>query len=338
MADSPPVIYLLHGEDEFGIAQFVAELKARLGDPSLAEMNTTMLDGRSLSFDELVTATSAVPFLAPRRLVVLYHPLARFSNEPARGKFLEHLGRIPPSTALVLVEHRPLTDESLRKKNKIHWLEEWAQKEGGGRVYVRSFGMLAGGAMAEWIQKRALELGGKFTYPAASLLASLVGSDVRLADQEIHKLLAYTNSSRPVEAEDVDLLTPSAGMGNIFALVDALGNRNGQQATRMFHHLLEEKDVSSIFGMVVRQFRLLLLAREILESGGDEVEIADQLRGEAFRVQPFLAKKLASQARRFSLPVLESIYRRLLEMDVASKSGEIEAGLAIDTLIAELTA
>jgi DNA polymerase III subunit delta len=335
---SPPVIYLLHGEDEFGIAQFVAELKARLGDPSLADMNTTVLDGRSASFNELVTATSAVPFLAPRRLVVLTYPLARFSNEPARGKFLEHLERIPPSTALVLVEHRPLTDEALRKKKKIHWLEEWAQKAGGGRVYLRSFSILAGGAMAEWIQKRAVELGGKFTYPAASLLASLVGSDVRMADQEIQKLLAYTNFSRPVEAEDVDLLTPSTGMGNIFTLVDALGNRNGQQALKMFHHLLAEQDVLQIFGMVVRQFRLLLLAREVLESGGDVADITNQLGGEAFRVQPFLAKKLASQARKFSLPALESIYRRLLEMDVASKSGEMEAGLAIDTLIAELTA
>ena len=333
MTVSPPVIYLLHGEDEFAIAQFVAELKARLGDPSLAEMNTSTLDGRSASFNELVTATSAVPFLAPRRLVVLTHPLARFSNDPARGKFLEHLEKIPDSTALVLIEHRPLTDDASRKKKKIHWLEEWALKAGGGRILMRSFNVPVGGAMVDWIQKRAVEAGGKFTYQAAGLLASLVGSDVRLADQEIQKLLAYTNLSRSVEAEDVDLLTPSAGVGNIFALVDALGNRNGQQAVKMFHHLLAEQEVLSIFGMVVRQFRLLLLAKEILEDWGGEREIARLLK-----VQPFVAQKLAGQARKFTLPTLESIYRRLLEMDAANKSGEMEASLALDTLIADLTA
>jgi DNA polymerase-3 subunit delta len=333
VTNSPPVIYLLHGEDEFGIAQFVAELKAKLGDPSLAEMNTTVLDGRSCSFNELVTATQAMPFLAHRRLVVLKHPLARFSNEPARRKFLEHLDRIPASTALVLIEYRLLTDEAARKKKKIHWLEKWAMDAGKERVLLRTFGNLTGGEMADWIQKRAATTGVKFSYPAASLLASLVGSDVRMADHEIQKLLAYTNGSRPVEAEDVDLLTPSAGVGNIFSLVDALGNRNGQQAMKMFHHLLAEQDALQIFGMIVRQFRLLLLAREILDDGGNVDEIAYQLK-----VQPFLAQKLAVQARRFSLPGLETIYRLLSEIDVASKSGEIEASLAIDTLIADLTA
>jgi DNA polymerase-3 subunit delta len=333
VTSNPPVIYLLHGEDEFGIAQFVAELKAKLGDPSLAEMNTTVLDGRSASFNELVTATQALPFLAPRRLVVLTHPLARYSNEPARGKFLEHLAGVPISTALALVEYRSLTDEVLRRKNKIHWLEEWALLAPKGRVLLRSFGNLSGGAMTDWIQKRAVEAGGKFSHQAASLLASQVGSDVRMADQEVQKLLAYTNRSRPVEAEDVDLLTPSAGEGNIFSLVDALGNRNGQQAMKMFHQLLADQDVYSIFGMVVRQFRLLLLAREILEAGGNEAEV-----GRLLKVQPFLAGKLVGQARKFSLPALETIYHKLLEMDAASKSGEMEAGLAIDALIADLTA
>jgi DNA polymerase-3 subunit delta len=313
------------------------ELKARLGDPSLAEMNTTVLDGRTASFDELVTATQAIPFLTSRRLVVLNHPLARISNEPAKRKFLEHMEKIPASTALVLVEHRTLTDEAARKKKKIHWLEEWALKAGKERVLIRSFGNLSGGAMVDWILKRAAGSGGKFTYPAASLLASLVGSDSLTADQEIQKLLEYTNRSRPVEPEDIDLLTPSAGAGNIFALVDALGNRNGQGAMKMFHRLLDEQDVISIFGMVARQFRLLLLTKEILDDGGNETEIANRLRGEAFKVQPFMVPKLVTQARKFSLSALENIYRRLLEMDAANKSGEMEASLAIDTLIAELT-
>jgi DNA polymerase III subunit delta len=333
MADNPPVVYLLHGEDELAIAQFVADLKARLGDPSLAEMNTTTLDGRSCSFDDLVTSARAVPFLAPRRLVVLTHPLARFSNEPARTKFLGLLDKIPGSTALVLVEYSPLSDDASRKKKKLNWLEEWALNAGSARVFVRSFSVPAGGAMVAWIQKQALASGGKFSNQAAGLLASLVGGDIRLADQEIQKLLAYTNLVRPVEEEDVDLLTPSGGVGNIFAMVDALGNRNGQQAMKMFHNLLAGQDVLSIFGMVVRQFRLLLLTKEIMENGGGENEVARLLK-----VPSFVAGKLVLQARKFSLISLEAIYRRLLEIDADFKSGEVEAGLALDSLIADLTA
>jgi DNA polymerase-3 subunit delta len=331
MTNNPPVVYLLHGEDEFAIARFVAELKARLGDPSLAEMNTARLDGRATSFDELATAVYAMPFLAPRRLVLLYHPLARFANEPARQKFLDLLSRVPASTALVLVEHRSLTDEAARKKGQLHWLEKWAS-EAGERVYLRAFSIPTGAAMADWIRRRARELDGQFAPQAAGLLASLVGGDARLADQEIQKLLVYVNFSRPVEADDVDLLTAYAGEGDIFALVDALGNRNGQQAIGMLHRLLAERDVSLIFGMVVRQFRLLLQAREILDGQGNEGDVARVLK-----VYPFVARKVTDQARRFSLPALETVYRRLLEIDVAAKSSEMEADLGMDTLIARLT-
>jgi DNA polymerase-3 subunit delta len=331
MEKSPPVVYLLHGEDEFAIAQFVAELKARLGDPALAEMNTTGLDGRSASFDDLVSAASALPFLAPRRLVLFANPLARFSAEPAREKFLNYLEKIPPSTALVLIERRQLTDDAARKKGQLHWLEQWADRA-GERAYVRSFAVPAGAAMTDWILKRARESGGQFTHQAAGLLASLVGAEVRLADQEIQKLLLYVNFSRTVEADDVDLLTAYSGEGNIFTLVDALGNRNGQQALGMFHRLLAEQDLSSIFGMVVRQFRLLLLAREILEERGNEGDVARQLK-----VHPFVARKVTAQARRFTLPALEAIYRRLLEIDAANKSGEMETSLSLDTMIAALT-
>jgi DNA polymerase-3 subunit delta len=331
MTKNPPVVYLLHGEDEFAIAQFVAELKARLGDPALAELNTTRLDGRASSFDELAAAAYAVPFLAPRRLVLFYHPLARFSGEPARQKFQDLLDRIPASTALVLIEHRALTEEAARKRGQLHWLEKWAT-EAGDRAYLKAFSIPSGAAMADWIRRRARELAGQFTPQAAGLLASLVGDDVRLADQEIQKLLVYVNFSRPVEADDVDLLTAYSGEGDIFALVDALGNRNGQQAMGMLHRLLAEQDVSLIFGMVVRQFRLLLQAREILDAHGNEGDILRLLK-----VHPYVARKVTDQARRFSLPALETVYRRLLEIDVATKSGEMETDLGMDTLIARLT-
>lgn len=331
MTDTAPVVYLLHGEDEFAIAQFVAELKAKLGDPAMADMNTTRLDGRSLSYPELVTATHAVPFVAPRRLVVLSDPLARFSSEPAKGKFLALLGRIPPTTALVLIENRTLTPEKARKRGQVHWLEKWA-KEAGDRVYLRSFAVPSGAGMTDWIRQRARKLGGQFTLQAAGVLASLVGDEVRLADQEIQKLLVYVNFSRPVEADDVDLLTASAPQGDIFALVDALGNRNGQQALGMLHRLLAGGEALSIFGMVVRQFRLLLLAREILDQRGGETEVAQRLG-----VHPFVAQKVTAQARRFSLPALESIYRRLLEIDLAGKSGEMDTSLGLDLFIAQIT-
>ena len=70
MAESTPVIYFLHGEDEYAIAQTLTELEKRLGDQATAEMNTTRLDGATYDIDKLLSVASALPFLAKRRLVV----------------------------------------------------------------------------------------------------------------------------------------------------------------------------------------------------------------------------------------------------------------------------
>jgi DNA polymerase-3 subunit delta len=331
MGENPPVIYLLHGEDEVSITQFITSLLAKLGDPLMMDMNTTRLDGRVVSLEEVETASSTLPFLARRRVVILSHPLARLSHPASRQKFLDFLGRLPPSVALVLVEPQILTEEKDRKKRKFHWLEKWAQ-EAGDRVWMRAYPAPQGPALIRRIQELAKAAGGEFRPPAAELLASLVGENLLILGQEVEKLVAYANYRRPVEPEDVEHLTADLGHGDIFVLVDAVGNRDSRKAMNMLHRLLEEAEPLSIFAMIVRQFRLILLAREIVEEGGQSGDIARTLK-----LHPFVAEKITTQAKQFTMPVLENIYHRLLDMDQWMKSGEMEGPVALDTLIAGIT-
>lgn len=330
MSENPPVVYILNGDDEFAIAGFLRQLVAAVGDAAMAELNTTRLDGRTIALDELVRAASAMPFLTARRLVIVSHPLAKLKSAAERQKLTAYLEKVPPTTALALAEFDLLTGERERKSGKTHWLEAWAQKA-GDRVYFRTFALPHGAAMARWIVERAKAAGGQFTQGAAERLSELIGDEPRLADQEIQKLLMYVNFSRPVEPEDVEHLTPDSRQGDIFAMVDALGQRNGRSAQAMYHRLLSEQDALSIFGMVIRQFRLLLQAREVMDGGGQPAEISREVK-----IHPFVAGKLAAQARLFSLPALEAIYRRLLELDEAAKTSQMDGDLGLDTLIAEL--
>jgi len=174
-------------------------------------------------------------------------------------------------------------------------------------------------------------MGGQFTFEAADRLAAQVGEEPRLLDQEIRKILTYVNFIRPVEPDDIEHLTPFSRQGDIFVLVDALANHRGREAQEMLHRLLEEQDALSIFGMVVRQFRLLLQAREVLDKGTREQDIARELK-----ISSFVARKLAPQAQHFTQIKLEAIYRRLLELDEAAKTSQIEADLALDMLVISL--
>jgi DNA polymerase III subunit delta len=331
MGDQPPVIYLLNGEDELAITQFTASLLAKLGDSAMADLNTSRLDGRTLSLEELEAAAAAMPFLVKRRLVIVLHPTSRLTTPSTRDKFLKLLDRLPTTAALVLVEYKSLTSDKERKEKKIHWLEKWAEKQ-GSRVFLKRFPQPKGEAMVRRIQEMAKSAGGQFSHQAAAMLASLSGDNPLMAEQEVHKLLAYANFSRVVEAEDVEHLTSDQGNVDVFAMVDALGSLDGRRAVNLFHRLLREQDFFPIFAMVVRQFRLLIIAREYMEEGGKAEDAARVLK-----LHPYVAEKVYLQARKFTLSDLENIYARLLEIDSAVKVGEVDGVLALDTMIARLT-
>jgi DNA polymerase-3 subunit delta len=325
----PPVIYLLHGEDEFASAQYIQRLQGKLDHPGSAALNTVRLDGRTASLDELRQAAFVLPFMVPRRIVVVDHPLARLSSPAQQEKFLAFLDQIPESTALVLAEYRTLHQQDIKDKKK-HWLLRWVGTA-GERVEVRAFPAMKPIEMQRWIMKQAKEAHGEFTPKAAEGLASLVGDDSRMASQEVEKIIAYVGYARPVEAEDVALVGAGADQADIFAMVDALGRGDAKTAQNLLRRLLAEQDALSLLGMVVRQFRLLLLTREVIESGGGEADVAREVR-----VHPFVAGKIAAQARRFSLPALEAIYRQLLQLDETIKTGQMEGDVALETFAARI--
>lgn len=334
MGAAAPIVYLLNGDDEYGIAEFIDELERKLGDPATASMNTTRLDGNTFNMDQLPSITNALPFLARRRLVILTHPLARLSGPGAKSaqeKFIELLERIPETTALVLVEYRLLTADAERQKGKIHWLERWAL-EHKEKALVRAFRAPKGAEMTKRIQMSAKKAGGQITREAAELLASMVDYDPRLADMEIEKLLAYVAYKHPIEFDDVQALTVDVSQGDIFALVDALGKRDARRSMEMLQRLLEYGDYYAIFGMIARQFRLLLLAREVIDQGGQKEEIQGKLRQ-----HPYVAEKLLGQARNFTLPELERVYHRLVEMDEAVKTSQIPDRLALEMFVSGFT-
>jgi DNA polymerase III subunit delta len=333
MVSGKPVLHLLHGDDELAISQYIAAILEKMGDPAMVDLNTTRLDGRTASYQELEIAVSTLPFMGDRRLVIFSNPLAFLNNSAAKERFLALIPGIPAAVALVLYENRFF---GTKKTRKIKSFSGWAAlpKEHGERVYLKEFPLPKGDKLIQRIHSLAKEAGGQISSPAARLLASLTGGNPRLAQQEIHKLLAYVNYQRAIEEEDVHALTTDTGQGDIFAMVDAIGNRNGKLALQMLHRLLAEQDALSIFGMVTRQFRLLLLSREILDQGGQLNDVMRELKIKYDNV----GKKFVQQARVFTMQDLERIYHRLLDLDVAIKTGELDSVLALDTFIASTTA
>ena len=335
---TPPVVYLLYGDDRSAMLDYVAGLIEHVSDdPGMRDLNVTRLDGKQAGLDVIQSAAYALPFLTSRRLVVVTNPLHKLASAQAQKEMLAMLVGLPASTALALMVEDVYVPSGREKgwqtmeKKGGKFLLEWARAHPAlAHVKVCQLPPLA--SMTDWIMKEARKQAGRFTPQAAAALAAPVGNDTGQARQEIIKLLTYVDGKRVVSLEDVQELAAPGGQANVFDMVDAMSSRDARTALRQLGRLLEVQDPQSLFGMIVRQFRLLILTKEAaLEGVFDKGVIAKRLG-----TSPWVAEKMLLQARGYSLSDLEEIYHRLLEIDRQMKTSQMDADVALQTFVARL--
>ena len=325
-----PNLYLFYGNDDSAIEEALASLQERLG--ANAEMNMTRLSGPPLSLDEMRSAAFAMPFLAEKRLVIVEGISKAFASSDAQEMLFALFEQLPETTRFVVVEKNLLGEDDKRKK-KAHWLKAWMQAA-GENIFVKRYKLPEGGAMIPHLQEKARQLGGELEGPAAAVLAEMLGQDTRAAVHEIEKLLAYVNYARSITEADVQACALEIGEhGDYFGLLDALASGPGPRAISLLRRLQSERDSLGLFFNLVGQFRLLLQAREIVDAGGGNQEVA-----KALGIHPYRAEKLAAQSRRFPAEELKALYLKLAEYDQQIKIGQIEPDLAMDLIVSAVSA
>jgi DNA polymerase-3 subunit delta len=316
------MFHLFHGQDTYSQRETLAALLAKEGDPDMLSLNTTRLDNR-ITFAELQSSCDAMPFLSRVRVVLVQDLFSSIPDKAFMEKLEAYLPDLPPTTRLIFLESQALPDN--------HRIIRLAQQQKIG--YVKKFDQPKGGDLERWVRTHVEERGGRIAPQAAALLAANVGGDLQALTNEVEKLVLYKGSEGTIEPADVALLSPYAAEETIFELVDALGNRQTARAAELFQDKLNEgADPFYLFSMFIRQFRLLIQARYLLDQGERSAGIAEQMKQ-----RPFVADKLARQARNFTLPQLEAIYRRLLEIDVDAKTGKADLMTSLHLLVAGLT-
>jgi DNA polymerase-3 subunit delta len=324
------MFYVFDGEDTFTIREALSALVDKMGDPATRELNITHLDGLSTTFHELHNHCNTLPFFASRRLVIVHGLLARLgqrgrSSQDAEflEKLVDDLPNLPETTRLVFVE-----EKAISRKHPVLALA--AHDEQG---HIKTFRIPQGAALSRWIRQHVQQAGGQIDAPATQTLGAFVGNDLHQLDQEIQKLVAYTDGQRPIGERDVVLLTPQAHQASIFDMVDSMGRRDGKTASHIYHQLLDAGEHPlALLGMITRQFRLMIQVKELAPQLGTADAIAREIHQ-----NPYPIKKIMSQSENYTMSQLHAIYHKLLDTDVDIKTGRIEPALALDMLIAGLS-
>jgi len=328
------LLYLLYGLDDFSIKEALKEIKKELGDVSLLETNTNILDGQKISPGEMNTVAGAAPFLAEKRLVIVNSLLGRFQSGGNAGRrrdngketktgnhlaFQGILDNLPRSTALVLVEGE------LKRENPL-------LKELPGTAVIKEFPLIKKDKLKIWIKQRVVSRGGQISPGAVDLLSRLVGSDLWVMSAEINKLVLYA-SGRTIEEADIKEMVGYTQEASIFAMVDAILERRIRQAVSSLTNLFDAGyPYSYMLHMLARQVRLIVRLRELSKRGLPEKEIRSTLGLN----NDFVWRKTKEQAKSYSSGQLKEVYGRLLDTDVAIKTSRYDGELALDILVTEL--
>ena len=323
-------VHQLYG-DSFLVSQQLRRLTDEAGADSLLEANRHQLNGGQFSLPELLAVCNALPFMDSCRLVVVNGLLATLESRGGRGRGSRSLGEwdklaaavpLMPDTTLLILVDGILADSNplLRSLRAVVQSQHLPAPTGEG--------------LARYVKELAQDKGAGISPAAIRTITDLVGNDLWTLDRELEKLSLYA-SGRNIEESDIQEMVAQVREASIFNAVDAMIDGRPEVALRLLQQLRQDgAALPYIVSMVERQLRLVCLARYWSEQRVSPQEMPGKLG-----VPPFVARKTVEQARRNAWPDLDRRYQRLLETDLAFKTGRVDSeDLALEMLVMDLAA
>ena len=322
--------HLIFGEDRFARLEAVAQLRASLdSDGSLAN-NSVSFEGQRVTISELAAAASAAPFLGDTRWVRVDGLVGRF--EPGSGRrgvgewatLDDLLQQIPVSTVLVFV------DDQLRRNNPLRQLIE-------PHAEVHEFARLKPEQALAWLRDEVRARGLHLTNNAARALVQRTGGDRGGLTQTLEKLALYAGEAQ-IDEELVATMTPATRSVTIFNLVDAVAEGRLAAAMQALDGVRAEGEPEQrILQMLARQYRQIIITREVLDAGGRDQEIQAALQTNF----DWLARRMRRQAQAYTQASADAALARVLAAETAiidyrRGEGGLAEDVAVELLVAEL--
>jgi DNA polymerase-3 subunit delta len=314
------MIFFFYGDDTYRAYQKIKQIRDKFRrevDPS--GFNTVLLDGTELTLEKFNEAVSQAGFLANKRLIIIKNVFDNKTLNKIREEILNYLNKQTDSAEENLLlfwqEGDPKGSDPLYKKLKTY-------------KYVQGFDLLKTPQLAAWVKEEIKTRGGQITAPALNLLIVTVGDNLWQLSGELDKLINYKGGQTIIE-QDIELLTHGKLDENIFNLTDAITNRQTARALKLIREQLQAgANEQYLLGMILRQFRILIQLKSLLENGETTAALAKQTG-----LHPFVIKKSLPWLTRYSLPALRQIYQDLTKLDLNMKSSSIASETFLNLFI-----
>jgi DNA polymerase-3 subunit delta len=264
--------------------------------------------GEEVEASALNDALSTMPFLSPRRMVVVRDLSA---NKTLAEDFEKIAKSIAVTTDFVLIEGHI--------DNRSRYLKSLMQV-----ADVREFANLDGEALINWVVDFVRSLGGKISQRSAEFLVDRIGTNHQLLSTELKKLVLYDPT---VTTETIQLLTAYSPKSSVFAMLDAALAGDVSKALKLYAEQRSQgMEPQAILGMITWQLHILSLVKTAGDMKPSEI-------AKTTKLNPFVVRKNQSNVNRITLGKLASLLERAINTDRQMKSSPVNPDDAVQTLI-----
>lgn len=310
------MVIFIYGEDTYRSRQFlkknIEDFKKKR-DPQ--GFNVALIDPDNIDENEIMSQVLASPFLAEKRLAVLFNPITKCSAEfNARLAELIKENKIPDTNVLIVWENISELGVKASKEAKELLAVLKAQK------YSESFPVFNSKDFFAWIEGAVREAGGVIEKDAAEFL-TVHAEDTWHAAGIINQALAYSGETKKITLATVQEFLDELADDNIFSLIDAIMQGNTKNVFKMLDAQINAGTYEGqIIVLVAGQIRKLF---QILECMVDGVNDAGKI-AEEIDAHPFVVKKLIPLAKKTTLAKLKELYNMLVDMDFKMKTSSTD--------------
>jgi DNA polymerase-3 subunit delta len=312
-------VYVIHGEEAFLKRQVLSALRRLVLGPGDDGFGVCTFAGDKATFSAIHTELRTLPFLAPRRLVVVENADPFVKLERAR---LEQYVATPAETGVLVLDLQTwLTNTRLAKQlpdaailicktPATHKLPEWCM------------------AWCKAQHDKELPL------TAARMLVDLIGADMGLLDQELLKLATYVGDGKRIDASVVELLTGDSRAEKTWGIFELIGNGQTGEALTFLARLFDQgEDPMRLLGAFSAHLRQLAKVAR-LHGQGVSVYDAQEQAG----VPPFARRNTEHYLRKLGQRRQDSLYDWLIETDSGMKgSSQLPPRTLLERLVVRLS-
>ncbi len=314
----PEPIYVLHGDEDFLKRHVLAALRQLLFGTEEEAFGLSTHAGDKATFGAVRDELETVPFLSPRRLVIVDNAdpfvtrhraaLEKYAAEPlTTGVLALDVRTWPANTKLakLIAADATITCKAPPAYKLPDWCVQWASRQQGKQLSA----------------------------PAARLLVDLIGPEMGQLDQELIKLSIYVGTAARIDTDDVDKLVGSSRTENTWKIFDAIAAGQPEEALAILDRALDQGEeplrLLGAFSMQLR--RLAQLAR--LNQQGHSLARAMARTG----IPPFAQKGCEQQLRHLGRRRAARLYDWLLEVDLGLKgSSQLPPRTLLERLVIQL--